>query len=325
MWKVDEATVRDKVQCSPFGIIPKKGKPGKWRLIVNLSAPEGLSVNDGIDRKLSSVKHISVDDVVKRVLQVGPIAKADVRKAYRNVPVHPCDRWLGMEWEGTTFVDGALPFGLRSAPLLFTAIGDAVEWLAKRRGATWLQHYIDDFVAVGKLESNECADTMKSFKEACSLLGMPLDPAKEEGPATLVSFLGIELDSVKMEVRLPGEKLGRLRKWLREWKGMKACRKRDLLSIIGHLSHACKAVRAGRSFLRRLLDLSMSVRGMERWVRLNAEARAELEWWWQVGVRWNGVSMMTSLMVTEQPQVELVTDASGFWGCGRCVAPSGSN
>ncbi len=81
VWKVDEATARDKVQCSPFGIIPKKGKPGKWRLIVNLSAPEGLSVNDGIDRKLSSVKYISVDDVVKRVLQVGPgaeIAKADV-------------------------------------------------------------------------------------------------------------------------------------------------------------------------------------------------------------------------------------------------------
>ncbi len=49
MWKVDEATARDKVQCSPFGIIPRKGKPGKWRLIVNLSAPEGLSVNDGID------------------------------------------------------------------------------------------------------------------------------------------------------------------------------------------------------------------------------------------------------------------------------------
>ncbi len=178
--------------------------------------------------------------------------------------MHPCDRWLlGMEWEGTTFVDGALPFGLRSAPLLFTAIGDAMEWIAKRRGATWLQHYINDFVAVGKPESNECADTMKLFKEACSLLGMPLDPAKEEGPATLVSFLGIELDSVKMEVRLPGEKLGHLRKCLREWKGMKACRKRDLLSIIGHLSHACKAVRAGRSFLRRLLDLSMSVRGME--------------------------------------------------------------
>ncbi len=27
-----------------------------------------------------------------------------------------------MKWEGETFVDGTLPFGLRSAPLLFTAL-----------------------------------------------------------------------------------------------------------------------------------------------------------------------------------------------------------
>ncbi len=45
----------DKVQCSPFGVIPKKGKPGKWRLIMNLSAPDGASVNDGIDKELASV------------------------------------------------------------------------------------------------------------------------------------------------------------------------------------------------------------------------------------------------------------------------------
>ncbi len=44
-----------------------------------------------------------------------------------------------MEWKGTVFVDGALPFGLRSAPLLFTVLGDAVEWVAKRRGASWLR------------------------------------------------------------------------------------------------------------------------------------------------------------------------------------------
>ncbi len=39
----------------PFGVIPKKGKPGKWRLIVNLSAPDGHSVNDSIARELASV------------------------------------------------------------------------------------------------------------------------------------------------------------------------------------------------------------------------------------------------------------------------------
>ena len=28
------------VHCSPFGVIPKKGKAGRWRLIVDLSSPD---------------------------------------------------------------------------------------------------------------------------------------------------------------------------------------------------------------------------------------------------------------------------------------------
>ena len=36
------------IHVSPIGIIPKKNKPGKWRLIVDLSSPDGASVNDGI-------------------------------------------------------------------------------------------------------------------------------------------------------------------------------------------------------------------------------------------------------------------------------------
>ena len=36
------------LQLSPFGAIPKKNRPDKWRLIVDLSSPEGCSVNDAI-------------------------------------------------------------------------------------------------------------------------------------------------------------------------------------------------------------------------------------------------------------------------------------
>ena len=32
-----------------FGVIPKRNQPGKWRLVMDLSSPEGSSVNDGID------------------------------------------------------------------------------------------------------------------------------------------------------------------------------------------------------------------------------------------------------------------------------------
>ncbi len=205
VWKVEQDT--EGIQCSPFGVIPKKGRLGGWRLIVNLSAPEGHSVNDGIDRELSSVAYTSVDDVIRRVVELGEgalIAKADVKAAYRNIPVHPRDRWLlGVKWEGETFVDGTLPFGLRSAPLLFTAVGDAMEWIATQRGAGWLRNYIDDFVAVGQRGTDQCERAMSIFKETCRRLGMPLDENKEEGPSEVLTFLGMEIDTVKMEVRLP--------------------------------------------------------------------------------------------------------------------------
>ena len=43
------------VQVSHFGVIPKQHQLGKWRLIVDLSSPEGYSVNDGISKELSSL------------------------------------------------------------------------------------------------------------------------------------------------------------------------------------------------------------------------------------------------------------------------------
>ncbi len=44
---------------------------------------------------------------------------------------------------------------------------------------------------------------MSALKEKCKKLGMPLDPNKEEGPSEVITYLGLELDSINMEVRLP--------------------------------------------------------------------------------------------------------------------------
>ena len=82
------------------------------------------------------------------------------------------------------------------------------------------------------------------------------------------------------ELRLLASKLAELVSLVKRWRGMKSCRKRELLSIIGSLSHACKVVRAGRSFLRRLINLAATVKYLERRVRLNRAARADLECWW---------------------------------------------
>ena len=52
--------------------------------------------------------------------------------------------------------------------------------------------------------------------------------------------------------------------------------KRDLLSLIGVLSHACKVVQAGRTFLHHLIDLSTCSVGLDRNIRLNLSARSDI-------------------------------------------------
>ena len=59
------------VHCSPIGVIPKKHQPNKWRLIVDLSSPNGASVNDGIDKEIYSLSYTSVDAVVEKILELG--------------------------------------------------------------------------------------------------------------------------------------------------------------------------------------------------------------------------------------------------------------
>ena len=79
----DEATSL-KVHCSPIGIIPKKNKPGKWRLIVDLSSPEDASVNDGIKKDICSLSYISVDMIAEMALALGKgalLAKMDIKQA----------------------------------------------------------------------------------------------------------------------------------------------------------------------------------------------------------------------------------------------------
>ena len=135
------------VHISPIGIVPKT-QPGKWRLIVDLSHPQGGSVNDGIDPSVCSLKYASVDEAVEVIRRWGSgtlLAKLDLKAAYRMVPVHPTDHHLlGIIWNEAVYVDTALPFGLRSAPNIFTAVADGLAWAMECNGVrsysiiTWM-------------------------------------------------------------------------------------------------------------------------------------------------------------------------------------------
>ena len=305
-------------QVSRFGVIPKS-QPGRWRLIVDLSHPKGASVNDGIESELCSLSYTSVDAAVRIITAMGPgvrLAKFDIESAYRLIPVHPDDRpLLGMMWRDKFYVDTALPFGLRSAPKIFNAVADALQWIMERNGVPELLHYLDDFLIFGGTESLECQQALEKALQLCLKLGVPVAKSKTEGPATNITFLGIELDTTAMIVRLPREKLHRLQREICKWTGRRSCSKRELLSIIGQLQHACCVVKPGRSFLRRMISLSTVAKELHHRIRLNRGFRSDLQWWASFLPSWNGVSMMSGV-VPAYPSASITSDASGSWGCG---------
>ena len=100
---------------------------------MDLSYPSGKSVNDFISPDICSLHYPSVDDAVDLVLALGQytqLVKIDLKSAYRILPIHPVDRQLlGIRWQGHVYVDQCLPFGLRSAPKIFTAFADVLAWV----------------------------------------------------------------------------------------------------------------------------------------------------------------------------------------------------
>ena len=150
----------------------------------------------------------------------------------------------------------------------------------KEKGASFVDNYIDDFITLGCPGTDECHNNAEIMHAVCKEAGVPAEE-KSKGLAKRLSFLGIEIDSLSMELRLPSEKLSQLQQILCDWWGktvasspghsqflMKhakngrlfiacfiknwewpgdeasktVCQKRDLQSIIGNLSHACKVM-----------------------------------------------------------------------------------
>ena len=121
---------------------------------MDLSHPKGTSVNDGVEPDMCSLPYASVDDasaMIVRLDQGVKLAKLDIVSAYRIVLIHPEDRpLLRMMGRGSVYVDTALPFGLRSAPKVFTALADALELIFWRNEGCGSIHYLGDFFLWGQ-------------------------------------------------------------------------------------------------------------------------------------------------------------------------------
>ena len=190
---------------------------------------------------------------------------------------------------------GALPFGLRSAPKIFSAVTDMMVLALHMAGIEHLIYYLDDFLFLVAPQTNEGTHIHSLALNVFARLGVPVALHKTEGPACVITFLGICIDTIAGELRLPLDKLQRLQGLIEAWAKKKASTKKELESFLGHHCHAATVVRPGRTFLRELFRLLHGVRQPHHFTRLSAGAKADIMWWRCLLCHWPGHSFFPPL------------------------------
>ena len=245
-------------------------------MIVNLSFLSGHSINNVISSAHSSFHYVTVRQVAELIFS---LAKIDLKAAFRRVPVHSADQhYLGISWRDRTLCNRALPFGPRSAPIIFNTVADSLAWAMICSNIVDLAHYLDDFI-FWSADLATCQHTLDLAIHTATRLGLPVEPAKVEGPATTLTFLGIEIDTVSMELRLPQTKLTHLKCTLAEWCSKKSASKHDLQVVIGLLCNTAQVVPSGRPFIRSLIDAMSRLKAANHLTRLDQRCKADLAWW----------------------------------------------
>jgi hypothetical protein len=128
---------------------------------------------------LCSLQYTTVDNAVKVIQQLGcgsqPV-KLDLKHAYPIVPLYRNNyHLLGTKWKGSTYVDWALPFGLRSAPKIFNAIADIIAWVLACQGIPHQLHYLDiNFLFVSTPNSQQGQEYREIALQTLEKLGIPV-------------------------------------------------------------------------------------------------------------------------------------------------------
>ena len=101
----------------------------------------------------------------------------------------------------------SVPFGLRSAPKIFNAVVDALNWYLHQARIQNILHYLDDFIIITPPGSAEGQKCLAILDRVCSALRLPIAEHKREGPTTYLVFLGIEINTFTFMLHLPADKL----------------------------------------------------------------------------------------------------------------------
>ncbi|CAC5410527.1 unnamed protein product [Mytilus coruscus] len=132
------------------------------------------------------------------------IGKKDISLAFRLLPVNTDDfELLGFKFLDFYFVDHCLPQGCSLSCATFEKFSTFLECIFKdKTGSDSVVHYLDD---------STCLNLMSEFDCLCDHLGVPLAHDKTVGPTHVLTFLGLEINTIEMSVKIPQEKLLKLK------------------------------------------------------------------------------------------------------------------
>ncbi len=154
------------------------------------------------------------------------------------MPIHIEDiPALGIRWLGHLYFDCTLPMGSRTVCALFERLSTALEFIVHEHGCDLLCHMLDDFLLV-TLGSGEAQTNLDTFLWICEELGIAIAVEKTVC-GTCITFLGVELDTVTMEARLPEDKLRDCRALLQSYVQHRRLKVKQLESLTGVLNFAC--------------------------------------------------------------------------------------
>ena len=291
---------------SPIGLVEKDG--GKdTRLIFHLSYPkDGNSVNYGTPQELCKVEYPSFEDAVvmclKKIKELNQVkdtkgihlaetistAKSDMGSAFRNLGMKIQDfPWLMMKAKNPLdglwyfFIDKCLPFGASVSCKKFQDFSDSVAHIFRVKSNEDTLNYLDDFFFAA-LTKMLCDGQVALFLEICNTIKFPISMEKTVWGSSIITFLGLLIDSIHRVVSIPEDKIRKAKRLIRIVLDKKKVTLLTLQQLCGYLNFLCKAIVPGRVFTRRLYAFTSSKEKLLKehhhiWV--NAEMRSDISMW----------------------------------------------
>lgn len=170
-------------------------KDGSFRPVVNLKP-----LNQFIAKAHFKMEGINM--LKDLLLEKDWMASIDLKDAYLSVAVAMEHRkYLRFAWAEQTYEFQCLPFGLSSAPRVFTKLLKPVVGFLRRQGIR-LVIFLDDMLVLAQSKEDLVAQ-MEQIAQLFSLLGFSINHEKSQlRPTQQIQFLGFLIDSRNLTIHL---------------------------------------------------------------------------------------------------------------------------